>query len=343
MHNPRKIAAAVWDRLTLRARRGPIGIALLGVGGWGATNAANIMRCRRFTITGVCDVQQDIARRFAGRYGTPCFDTGEGLLADPATQAVCITVPNPYHGALVRAAADAGKSVFIEKPLASTAAECRALGAYCAERGVLLQVGHQMRREPVFRAMKARLATGALGAPIFARGIYTLPRQERGGWRGDATQCPGGSMEQIGIHLVDVLVSLFGLPEASTGWARNIPRADDGPDWGHVSLRFPGPIHAEVSASFSAPRHFEFMVFCERGILATDGHVLRVSRGARAPQRERPRGVPGAIAQFDAFADCIETGKPPETGAADALAIVNVIQSMFGAEAAENSENQAGV
>lgn len=343
MHTPREILTALHDRCTLRARRGPIGIGLIGVGGWGASNAASIMRSRRFTIIGVCDVQQDVARRFARRYKTQYFACLEEMLADPGVQAVCISVPNPLHGALVRAAASTGKAVFIEKPLASTPGECREIGAYCAERSVLLQVGHQMRLEPAFQAVKSRLAAGKLGTPIFAQGIYTLPRQHDDGWRADPAQCPGGSMEQIGIHLIDVLVHLFGTPLASAGWARNIPRQEAGPDWGHVSIEFPNEVRAEVSASFSAPAHREVVVFCERGILATDGRQLTITERGAAARRERPRGLSGAVAQFVAFADSIELERPVKTGAADAVAVTNVIQSMHGVGSGAKPHGQSGV
>src|SRR5690606_243938 len=159
---------------------------------------------------------------FGSRYDITVHQCLESLLASDAIGAVCITVPNHLHADYVYAAADAGKAVFVEKPLASSPSLCRELGQYCADKGVILQVGHQMRLEPVFRAMKRKLNTGDLGAPIYAHGVYTLPRQIRNDWRNQPELCPGGSMEQVGIHLVDVLMCLFGTPAASQGWSRNI-------------------------------------------------------------------------------------------------------------------------
>ncbi len=327
---PKKIASALYNRLTLRAQRGPIRIGLIGVGGWGASNAVSIMRSRRFTIAGVHDAQNSVAERFARRFKTRCFDTREELLSNPEIQAICITVPNHLHGEMVRACAEAGKAIFIEKPLASSADECGALAQCCEEHGVLLQVGHQMRREPVIRAMKHELESGAYGTPLYAHGVYTLERQQRDDWRKDARLCPGGSMEQLGIHLVDALVYLFGVPRHSSGWARNIPATEDGPDWGSVSMEFDDDVRATVSASFSSPRHLEMTVFCEHGELSTDGTVLRLMQNGIEKRPMRMPETPGSVAQFIAFADSIENGAISETGAAEAQAVMNVIESMGG-------------
>lgn len=330
MRNLKAIVRALHDRYTLRPRAGNIGIGLIGIGGWGGTNAANIMRSRRFCIRGAFDVNESALERFGGRFGVEGFDSAEALFSCPEVEAVCITVPNHLHGPLIRAAADAGKAIFVEKPLASTVEECRALEMYCAERGGLLQVGHQMRRDPVFRALKGLLDSGDLGDAIYSQGVYTAPGGNQDTWRGDADCCPGGSMEQIGIHLIDTLIYLHGLPLKSGGWARNIPRTSGGPDCGNVSLTFERNIRANVTSIYGTARHFSLNVFCTGGVISTDGSCLLIAGYNQKATRRRIAGIPGGVAQFTAFAECIERGIPPETGATEAIAVMNVIQSMPG-------------
>ena len=151
MHNLKQIRHRLYNRFALKANRGSIGIGLIGIGGWGATNAISIMKSTRFSINGVYDIHEELARKFASRYNTKWYCNLTELLADPGIEAVCITVPNPFHKDLVLAAADAGKHIFIEKPLASHSEECRGIGQYCTNKQVVLQVGHQMRWEPVFQ------------------------------------------------------------------------------------------------------------------------------------------------------------------------------------------------
>lgn len=329
MITPAMMFRAVYNRFTLKANRGPIGIGLIGVGGWGATNAANIMRCRRFNISGVYDKRTQSAYRFANRFSTKCFERMDELLDDSNIQAIAATVPNQFHADVVKAVADARKHIFIEKPLASYPEICRELGQYCQKKGVILQVGHQMRREPVFCELKRILKGGVLGQPLYAQALYTLDRRSRNDWRQDVDACPGGSMEQLGVHFIDVLIYLFGLPAETQGWAENIPRISGAPDWGCVSLSFDHNVHAVISTSFSSPSHMRLEVFFDGGHLTTDGHTLWISRAGSNQRKIKPKGLAGGVAQFIEFADCIERGKEPETGAIQASAVMDVVRSIY--------------
>lgn len=322
---PADLARAAYNRLTLKADRGPTGIGLIGIGGWGSTNAANIMRSRRFNIVGVFDQRAQPAERFAGKYGTKRYESIEEMLKDPAVQAVAATIPNQFHADVVKAAADAGKHVFMEKPLAVYPEACRELGDYCDTRGVILQVGHQMHREPVFREIKRVVEGGSLGKALNAQAVYTLDRRARDDWRRDAASCPGGSMEQLGAHIIDVLIYLFGAPLDTESWAENIPAVSDGLEWGCVMMTFEKDIHAAVSTSFSSPQYLRFEIQFDKGKLVTDGKTVRTERTGSAPKIIKPRGRAGSIDQFIEFADCIENGRKPETGADQAAMIMDVV------------------
>ncbi len=329
MRNLQWLVTAIYNRLTLRADHGSIGIGLVGVGGWGASNAVSIMRSRRFNILGVHDVQAQIARRFADRYNTRCYAQLDDLLRVPGIQAIVATVPNHCHADIVKAVADAGRHVFMEKPLASRPQVCRELGRYCDEREVVLQVGHQMRREPIFREIKNYLRDNVLGRPLYAQAVYTLNRQDRDDWRQDVALCPGGSMEQLGVHLIDVLIYLFGPPRNTQGWAENVPQCSDAPDWAHTSMLFGEGFHASVSTSFSAPKYMRLWIFFDEGRLATDGHVLWIGRDSPSIVRVKPKGVDGSVAQFIEFANCIEHGQRPETDANVAASVMEVVHSIY--------------
>ncbi len=328
MRNPRKIFQAIYDRLTIKANRGPIGVGLIGVGGWGYSSAMNIMRSKRFNIVGVHDLHEEPAHRFANRFNTHCFNRVDELLAAPDIQAVCVAVPNHFHAKLVKTVADAKKHIFIEKPLASLPDVCSELGQYCQDKQVILQVGHQMRRDPAFREIKRILDNRELGRTLFVQGVSTLDRQNRNDWRKDPDSCPCGSMEQLGAHLIDVLLYLFGSPRKSHGWAKNIPFRSDTPDWGFVSLLFDHDIRAAVSTSFSSPAHMRMEFFCERGHLATDGQRLWINSVDSTAMTCKPKGMPGGVAQFVEFANCIEHGQAPETGAAQARVVIDAVCSI---------------
>lgn len=192
-----------------------------------------------------------------------------------------------------------------------------------------MQVGHQVHLEPIFSEIKRILESGVLGVPLYAQSVYTLDRRFRNDWRQDADACPGGSMEQLGVHLIDVLLYLFGQPIDSHGWAENIPRVSDVPDWGFVSLAFNHGFHATISTSFSSPNHMHLEVFFDGGHLATDGKALRISRAGSKERKIIPKGLAGGVAQFIEFADCIEYGKEPEIGATQAAAVMDIVRSIY--------------
>jgi predicted dehydrogenase len=138
-------------------------------------------------------------------------------------------------------------------------------------------------------------------------------------------------MEQLGVHLIDVLISLFGLPQEMHGWSENIPCLSDAPDWGHVSLSFDHGIHAAISTSFSAPKHLRMEFFFDRGHLATDGQTLWITHGNLKSKTIKPKGIRGGVAQFVEFADCIEHDQEPETSAVAAAAVMDAVSSIYSA------------
>lgn len=329
MHRIQVIFKAAYNRLTLKADRGAIGIGLIGVGGWGVSNAINIMRSRRYTIRGVHDKRMLHARKFSARYKAKCYEHLDDLLYSPDIQAVAVTVPNQYHADVIVAAADAGKHVFIEKPLASHPDECRRIGEYCSEKQVILQVGHQMRREPFCREIVRLFKTEEIGYPLFAQAVYTLDRRFRDDWRCDSKCCPGGSMEQLGVHLIDVLIHLFGSPLKADGWRRHTTDDSISADWAWVSMQFPRNIRAAVSTSFSSPHHMLLEIFCERGRIHTDGKAVSVLHDNGLLIKRQPKGLNGSLSQFIEFANCIEKGQKPQTGATDAAVVMDVVQAIF--------------
>ncbi|HOF87676.1 MAG TPA: Gfo/Idh/MocA family oxidoreductase [Armatimonadota bacterium] len=325
-----KLAAALERRCLLKADHDGPGVALVGIGGWGAANARALLRSRRFRLHGAYDISAPAAAQFAARYGVQAYASYAAVLADARVQAVVLTVPNPLHAEMVEQAARAGKHVFVEKPLASTPALCRELAALCRVQGVILQVGHQVRREPALCALAAQLASGQWGVPLSVYGIRTLRRPPQG-WRADPAACPGGSMEQLGLHMIDAMVALFGAPAVVDTWRRNIPYTAEGPEWGHATLAFPGDVLGVIASSFTAPARSHFCVTCTGGMLWTDDFRTLWGRDARRCQKLPVTGPRGDVAQFLAFAACLTEGGTPAVGGEEAATVMEVVTAVASA------------
>ena len=136
------------------------------------------------------------------------------------------------HLATTRAAAAAGKHVFLDKPIANSVSDGRAITEACRKAGVVLALGYQRRRESHFRWIRQQIDDGLFGKLVNAEANISrdrLGKIDLTSWRYQAAGMPGGVMLQIGIHYIDVLEYLIGPVHAvrgqfgATGAARRQP------------------------------------------------------------------------------------------------------------------------
>lgn len=141
---------------------------MIGCGYWGPNLLRNLHKNPDLDVVAVADA--DPARRTALASGYPGLrleTDGAAILADEDIDAVVIATPAASHGPLVRAALEAGKDVFVEKPLSLFTEEAEALVALAEERGRILMVGHTFLFNEAVRELKRRLDAGELGRPYY--------------------------------------------------------------------------------------------------------------------------------------------------------------------------------
>ena len=115
---------------------GPVRIGVVGLGYWGPNIARNVFAAQDASLAWVCDLRSSAVEAFASRYpGVRTTTSFETMLADAELDAVAVTTPVSTHHALARAALEAGKHVFVEKPMARSSAEAHDLIAAADERG----------------------------------------------------------------------------------------------------------------------------------------------------------------------------------------------------------------
>jgi len=146
-----------------------LNIGVIGVGMIGREHidrlANKLVGARVVALADVNAKQAEAAA--AGLPGAKVHGTGEALIAAPDVEAVVVTSWGPTHEAYVLAAINAGKPVFCEKPLATTAEAClRIVEAEVASGRHLVQVGFQRRYDKGYRALKAAIDGGVIGAPL---------------------------------------------------------------------------------------------------------------------------------------------------------------------------------
>jgi predicted dehydrogenase len=197
-----------------------IDAAIVGLGWWGGIIHRQLASSD--VIRPVLGVEPaDAARQAAEAAGLETTARFEDALERADIQAVILTTPHKYHAAQIVAVAKAGKHVFCEKPLCTSAHEMAAIAEAVTAANVQLGIGHERRFEPGIIDLRARLAAGELGTALLVEGNFSqdkflaLPADN---WRLSAVDAPVGPLSATGIHIVDLSIALLGKPMEV--WAR---------------------------------------------------------------------------------------------------------------------------
>jgi predicted dehydrogenase len=197
-----------------------IDAAIVGLGWWGGIIHRQLASSD--VIRPVLGVEPaDAARQAAEAAGLETTARFEDALERADIQAVILTTPHKYHAAQIVAVAKAGKHVFCEKPLCTSAHEMAAIAEAVTAANVQLGIGHERRFEPGIIDLRARLAAGELGTALLVEGNFSQDKFlafPADNWRLSAVDAPVGPLSATGIHIVDLSIALLGKPMEV--WAR---------------------------------------------------------------------------------------------------------------------------
>ena len=195
-------------------------VGILGGGNISDTHARAALGIPGVEIAAICGANRQKAERLAQAYGGVVYDDVERFLEHRPLDIVAIGSPSGLHADQAIAAIGRGLHVLSEKPLDVTTAKVDSVIAAADRGGVKVGVFFQDRLKPDIAAMKATIASGRLGKPIFAGGHvrWYRPPEYYGTsrWRGTYALDGGGALMNQAIHTVDVLQWLFG-PVAQVG------------------------------------------------------------------------------------------------------------------------------
>jgi predicted dehydrogenase len=235
-------------------------VACLGMGWWSDVLADAIQRSGKMTIAACYTRSEDKRQKFAAKYGCRAARSYEEVLNDRSIEAIINTTPNSVHRETTVAAAQAGKHVFLDKPIANTVADAKALTQACRKAKVVLALGYQRRREAHFRWVKRHI--GEFGKLVNAEANISrdrLGKIDLNSWRYTAEGMPGGVMLQIGIHYSDVLEYLLGPVKAVTGQFVRLVLPGDNPDVASLILEHESGALSTLNASYASASEYYLM------------------------------------------------------------------------------------
>jgi 1,5-anhydro-D-fructose reductase (1,5-anhydro-D-mannitol-forming) len=179
---------------------------LIGASTIAAQHMIGAIRANGGDVVAVMSSSAERAKAFASKHDIARPTTELAALVGGDIDAVYISTTNELHRDQALAAADAGKHVLCEKPLALTLADARAIVHACRARGVTLGTNHHLRNAATHRAMREAILSGWIGRPLFARvfhAVYLPPHLQ--GWRIDKPEAGGGVILDIAVHDADTL------------------------------------------------------------------------------------------------------------------------------------------
>jgi predicted dehydrogenase len=232
------------------------------MGRWSDVLADAIQRSGKLEILSCYTRSEEKRKSFAAKYRCRPATSYEAMLADPKIEAIINTTPNDVHLATTCAAAAAGKHVFLDKPIANTISDGRAITEACRKAGVVLALGFQRRRENHFRWIRQQIDNGLFGKLVNAEANISrdrLGKIDLASWRYQAKGMPCGVMLQIGIHYVDVLEYLIGPIRAVRGQLAQLVLPGYNPDVASLMLEHDNGALSTLNASYASASEYYLM------------------------------------------------------------------------------------
>ncbi len=296
----------------------PVKVACLGMGWWSDVLADAMVRSGKLEIVACYTRSEQKRQAFAAKYGCRAAPSYAAILEDGGIEAIVNTTPNNVHLETTRAAAVAGKHVFLDKPIANTIADARAITAACAQAKVVLALGYQRRKETHFRWIRRQIDDGAFGKIVNAEANISrdrLGKVDVGSWRYTAEGMPGGVMLQIGIHYADVLEYLMGPVKAVSGAFVQLVLPGENPDVASLILEHESGALSTLNACYAAAGEYYLMnVYGKEATAYYDLHhgLMFIKRGG-----ERASAVPCAkndaiVEELEEFAAAVRGEAQPE-------------------------------
>ena len=229
-------------------------IRTVGLIGWGNAgrffHAPLIRSTPGLELSAVVTTRPDAA---AALPGTRIVTDTAVLFADPTLDLIVVASPHRLHVEHARAALEAGKHVVVEKPVAATAAEARDLFALATARGRKLIVFQNRRYDGDYLTLRQLLASDVLGTIYGFESHWQLYRPRlRGVWRESPDEM-GGMLYDLGPHLIDQTIQLFGKPESVYAQLATNRPGNQVDDLCRLHLHYAGGLDAILTTDFMAP------------------------------------------------------------------------------------------
>ncbi|MBM3129132.1 MAG: Gfo/Idh/MocA family oxidoreductase [Chloroflexi bacterium] len=322
--------------------------AIIGVGNIAPLHATAIQSIPAADLVAVCTRDETRGRAFADKFGGNYFSDYRAVLARDDVDVVALCTPHDLHAPMTIDAARAHKHILVEKPMARNVAECDAMIDAAKRAGVTLGVVFQMRFDPLVANLQS-LISNRLGQLLWVSTTALWYRTDEyyrsGAWRGTWDREGGGVLINQGVHVIDLMLYLTGMPTRVTAQTRTLNHQIEVEDAALAILEYAdnqlGLIQATVAAYPGYPERLEIVgargsAIYHRGEARLEWHLAdprddgetrgAVSSGASAPMNIN---AAGHIAQYHDFVAALRERRAPLIDGREGRKSIAVIEAIY--------------
>lgn len=330
-----------------------IRFGILGAGTIGDVHARAIAELDGAELCAICDVKAARAEEYATKYGVKAYCEYEKMLADDEIDAISICTPSGMHAEQAIKALSFGKHVLLEKPMALTASDAKAVCEAAEASGKVLSVIFQMRYTDDIQYAKKILQEGKLGTLTFCD-LYMKYWRDRSyfevsPWRGTFAMDGGGALMNQGIHGVDIMHYLCGAPTLLRAKVKTRVHSIETEDTAIAAVEYPsgalGVIEASTSSNPGFDRRIEingsrgYLIIVDAHIekLFIDGEMIiekKITSGAATASDPTKMSHDRHLLQIKNFVGAINGEEALISTAQDGYAAVKFIEEIY-----EDSKN----
>lgn len=274
-------------------------------------------------LVGVNRRRTELAQEFAEEFGAELwYKTWDELLADDNVDVVYIATPLSLHAPITIAAAEAGKHILCEKPMALNTKECDAMITAAEHNQVKLGIAYYRHLYPMIHRIKALIAGGDIGHPVYAQvnAFEHFDRQpgEPRAWLLDKEQAGGGPMWDFGCHRIEVFHHLFGEIEQTTGMLETLVFDRDVEDTGTAVFKCESGTMAVLNVSHAASAPQDTLdIFGTRGSIhvpVLNGNRLEINTEKRSWTEDQPPHPNVHLPLIKQFSEAVLNDEEPAVG-----------------------------
>ncbi|MDQ3279570.1 MAG: Gfo/Idh/MocA family oxidoreductase [Bacteroidota bacterium] len=316
---------------------GKLGIALVGLGTYSREELAPaLQQTEHCYLAGIVSGSPEKISSWQKKYSLPAsacytYETFAQIRENPDIDIVYVVLPNALHAEWVIRAAQAGKHVICEKPMATTVEECDRMIAACKEAGKQLSIGYRLHFEPHKQAVMKLGEKQDFGPIRLIEADHGL--SETKGWRLDKTLAGGGPLMDVGIYCVQAVRYVTGSEPlaitAQEGFKHDPEKfstVEESLSW---QMEMPGGIVAKCTASYSQKTN-RLRIEAEKGwIELSPAYSYRdIKARNEAGEIELPE-VNQQAAQMDNFALSIKEGRPTPVPGEEGRQDMKILQAIY--------------